>query len=37
MPTDLQNLTLIFDGETEVSQTLNLSHIPPLRFLLLKQ
>lgn len=37
MPTDLQNLTLIFDGETEVNQPLNLSHIPPLRFLMLKQ
>ncbi len=37
MPTDLQNLTLIFDGESQVKQPLNLSHIPPLRFLMLKQ
>ncbi len=36
MPTDLQNLTLIFDGESQVKQPLNLSHIPPLRFLMLK-
>lgn len=37
MPTDLQNLTLIFDGESQVKQPLNLGHIPPLRFLMLKQ
>lgn len=37
MPTDLQNLTLMFDGESQVKQPLDLTHIPPIRFLMLKQ
>ncbi len=37
MPANLQNLSLIFDGESQVDQPLNLTHIPPLRFLMLKQ
>lgn len=37
MPTDLQNLTLIFDGEKQVKESLKLTHVPPIRFLMLKQ
>lgn len=37
MPSPLQTLPLIFDGESKVHHVENFTHIPPLRFLMLKQ
>ena len=37
MPASFEDFTLVFDGETKVNRPLNLTHIPPIRFLMLKQ